>query len=56
MGLQKDDAALVVAALLRVEEATGQRMDLERLSRRDAYAGVRDTPEFQALLSSRAAD
>lgn len=56
MGLQRGDAAFVVAALLRVEEATGQRMDLESLSRREAYAGVRDTPEFQALLSSRPAD
>jgi PAS domain-containing protein len=56
MGLEKQDAALVVAALLRVEEATGERMDLERLSRREVYASVRDTPEFKALLASRAGE
>lgn len=55
LGLEKSDAALVVESLLGVEQATGTRIDMARLSEREAYAGVRDTPEFKALLAQRAA-
>jgi tetratricopeptide (TPR) repeat protein len=53
MALEQGDAAQVVAALRRVEDATGTTMDFESLGRREAYAGVRDAPEFKALVASR---
>lgn len=50
LGLTSKDAQLVVASLERVEEATGNPIDYDKLSQREAYAWVREQEPFKKKL------